>query len=285
MFGIFSGGYGLLLSIQGKTDWLRMGALSLAYFFAAIGGLSMAFSGGTVTLFWPPSGIALAALLLFGRRLWPGVFIGAFCANVSEGLPFLAITGIAAGNTAAALFGARLLGRKSGFNRHLESVQDVLRLLVFGALISTVLSAANGALWLELLGGVIDWQVYGQTFLFWWMGDALGIVLFVPAVIAFFRRDSLEWTPVLRRLRLLMFCVLIFLCFVVFTDFGKSLFGYQFKAYTILPVIIWAALGFNLLITSMALLGHLWIFVVRPHSWYRGFRQCYPGRRNRCMAV
>ncbi len=231
-----------------------MGVLAMVYFLAAKGGFSIALAGGTVTLFWPPTGIALAALSLFGRRLWLGVFLGAFCATLGEGLPLLAVIGIALGNTAAALFGASLLSRKSGFNHHLESVQDVLRLLIFGALISTALSAANGAFWLESLGGEIEWQDYGQTFLFLWMGDALGVVLFAPAVIAFYRRDLLEWSPSLRRSMLLMFSILIFLCVIVFTDIGQILFGYQFKSYTILPVIIWAALGFNWPITTLTLL-------------------------------
>ncbi len=244
----------MLLSNLNKSDWLRMGALSVIYFLTAKAGLSLALSGGAVTLFWPPSGIALAALLLFGRRLWPGIFVGAFLATLGADLPILAVTGIACGNTAAALLGASLLSRKTGFNHHLESVQDVLRLLAFGALISTALSAANGAFWLELLGGKVEWQDYGQTFLFWWMGDALGVVLFAPAVFAFYRRDSLEWTPTLRLWALLMFGTLIVLSFFVFTDFGKHLFGYQFKPSIILPVIIWAALGFNLRITILVLL-------------------------------
>lgn len=251
---IFSGEYGLLLSSLGMSGWLRMGALAAIYFTTAIAGFSLALDSGTVTLFWPPSGIALAALLLFGRRLWPGIFIGSFCATLGEGLPLLAVAGIAVGNTAAALFGASLLGRKFGFNRYLGSVQDVLRLLIFGALISTELSAANGAFWLETLDGKIEWQDYGQTFLFLWMGDVLGVVLFAPAVIALYRQDPLEWTPSLRRLALLMFSILFFLCVTVFTDFGRHLFGHQFKAFIIIPVIIWAALGFNLRITSLALL-------------------------------
>lgn len=237
-----------------KSDWLRLGVLSLAYFITAKVGLSITVVGVTVTLFWPPSGISLAALLLFGRYLWPGVFVGAFFANLGAGLPLTTEIGIALGNTAAALLGATLLSRKAGFNHHLESVKDVLRLLIFGALISTVLSAANGAFWLELLDEKIEWQEYSQIFVYWWMGDALGVVLFAPAVIAFYRRDTLEWTPSLRRMVLLMFGVLISLCIAIFTDFGQTLFGYQFKAFVILPIIIWAALGFNLLITSLTLL-------------------------------
>ncbi len=243
-----------IFSSYSKPDMVRMAVLALAYFVTAKLGIMFATVDGMVTLFWPPSGIALAALLLFGRRLWPGIFVAVFLVNLSAGLAFHAAIGIALGGAAATVFGAFLLGRQSGFHRHIQSVQDVLRLLIFGALLSTLLSAANGAFWLAWPEGVIPWELYGRTFLFWWMGDALGVMLFAPAVIAFYRPDTLQWTPALRREALLMFAVLILLCLMVFTDFGQNLFGYRFRAFTIFPVIIWAAFVFNLRIVSAALL-------------------------------
>ena len=237
-----------------KSDWLRMAMLAVVYFALAKVGISQTLAGATGTLFWPPSGIALAALLLFGRRLWPGIFIGAFGATLGAGLPLWAVTGIALGNTAAALLGAFFLSRRIRFHNHLDSVRDILYLLIFGAVISTALSAANGSLWLELLDGKFEWRDYRVTYLFWWMGDALGVVLFAPAVIALFRRNTLDWTPALRNQALLLFSILILLCFLVFTGLGKNQLEYQLQAFTILPVIIWAALGFNLLITNIALI-------------------------------
>ena len=243
-----------ILSSILKSDAARAAILALAYFVSAKIGLMFAVVGGTVSLFWPPSGIALAAILLFGRRLWPGILIGAFCVNLNVGLPLSAVIGIALGNTAAAIFGAFLLRRETGFNNQLQSVQDVLRLLIFGALTSTLLSAENGAFWLAWTGEVIPWADYGKTFLLWWMGDALGVVIFTPVLIALFRPDTLEWTPSLRRMALVMFCTLILFCALVFADLGKNLLGYRFRAFTIFPIIIWAAFFFNLRVVSVALL-------------------------------
>ena len=232
---------------------VRIAILALVYFAAAKMGLVFALVGHTVTLFWAPSGIALACLLLFGRRVWPGIFIGAFLINLHVYLPISAAIGIAAGSTVGALCGAYLLKRKSAFNPNLVSVQDVLRLLIFGALISTAINAANGALWLAWTGDVIPWYLYGQTFMYWWMGDALGVVLFTPAVMALYRTSTMEWTPYLRRMALLMYGVLIVLCLLVLTDMGKNLLGYQLKAFALFPIIIWAALAFDLRVASLAL--------------------------------
>ena len=236
-----------------KNTAVRIAILALVYFATAQMGLSFALVGNTVTLFWPPSGIALAAIFLYGRRVWPGIFLGAFLVNIHADLPLSASIGIAVGSALAALCGAFLLKRKPEFNHFLVSVKDVLRLLIFGALISSTINAASGAFWLAWTGGVIPWELYGHTFMMWWMGDALGVVLFTPAIMTLFRADTLEWTTSLRRQALLMYGILIVLCLLVLTDVGKNLFGYQFKAFTLIPVIIWAALMFNLRLTSLVL--------------------------------
>src|ERR671923_2700369 len=81
-------------------------ALALVYFGSAKLGLALAFATPSVTAIWPPTGIALAALVLGGRRLWPGVALGAFLANVGTGIPLAATVGITCGNTLEAFAGA-----------------------------------------------------------------------------------------------------------------------------------------------------------------------------------
>src|SRR5919198_3312906 len=89
--------------------WIAL--LAAAYYGAAKLGLSFAFETPSVTAIWPPTGLALAALVLGGYRLWPGVAIGAFLANSWTGIPLAATFGIACGNTLEALVGAFLLCR------------------------------------------------------------------------------------------------------------------------------------------------------------------------------
>src|SRR5713101_2652246 len=109
---------------------MHIALLAGAYFAAAKLGLTAASLKGNVTPVWPPAGLALAALLLFGSRLWPGVALGALLVNATTpGVPFLSAIGVAAGNTLAALLAAYLL-RRAGFRLSLESVRDEVLFLI-----------------------------------------------------------------------------------------------------------------------------------------------------------
>src|SRR6185436_1478858 len=122
---------------------VALGTLALAavYFVTARLGLTFATVGKSVTLVWPPTGLALAVLLMHGRQLWPGVALGAFAVNaLTPGVPLPAAAGMALGNTAEALLGTALL-RQAGFEPSLRRVGDVLRLVVLGGMVSTVASA------------------------------------------------------------------------------------------------------------------------------------------------
>src|SRR6202011_621057 len=95
-------------------------------------------------LVWAPRGLSLAPVLVLGYRIWPGIAIGAFAANILTGAPISVALGIAAGNTIEALVGAYLLRRLPGFRTSLDRVADVIALIVFTALLSTTLSATIG---------------------------------------------------------------------------------------------------------------------------------------------
>ena len=131
--------------------------LALVYFVTAQIGLSLSLLEHSVTVFWPPSGISLAVLLLCGYRLWSGVFIGSFFANAVSGLPVLAVCGMATGSTLEALLGAFLLNRYARFNVNLIEARDIFRLLWRGGILSTLLSAFIGALCLTW-AGAISWD-------------------------------------------------------------------------------------------------------------------------------
>lgn len=232
---------------------MRGCVLALAYFVTAQIGLSLSLQEHSVTVFWPPSGIALAVLLLYGYRLWPGVLVGSFCANWVSGLPVLSVFGMATGSTLEALLGAYLLSRYARFNVDLSEARDIFRLMWRGGILSTLLGALIGVLCLEL-GGTIQWAQYGQTMLLWWMGDSLGVVLFTPIVIAFLRHRSFAWTPAYRKQVFSMFGILLVMCLLIFTDGSKNIFGHQTKAFMLIAIVVWAALSFNSRIVSSVLL-------------------------------
>src|SRR5262245_21337769 len=130
--------------------------LLLTALYALVGrvGLSLEPVGGFATLVWPPSGIALAALVLYGWALWPGVFFGALLVNIWIGAPPSVALGIAAGNTLEGVLGAWALSKIQGFNPSLERLKDVIALVALPACLATAVSATAGATSLEL-GGVI----------------------------------------------------------------------------------------------------------------------------------
>src|SRR5215218_9298399 len=157
-----------------ERDWriyaAKLAGLAGAYYGAAKLGLSLAFETNSVTAVWPPTGIALAALVLWGYRLWPGVALGAVLANSWTGLPLYAVLGITLGNTLEALSGAWLLQRFGGFRPALDRVRDVSALVLLAGGVSTAISASLGVGSL-LLAGEIDGGEFLSVWRTWWLGD------------------------------------------------------------------------------------------------------------------
>jgi integral membrane sensor domain MASE1 len=110
-------------------------ALAGAYVAAAKLGIELSVARGVITPVWAPTGIALAGLLLFGRRLWPAVTVGAFVANAISGASLGEAAGISVGNTLEAVVGATLLLRVD-LRPTLDRVRDVVSLVVLGAVVS-----------------------------------------------------------------------------------------------------------------------------------------------------
>lgn len=223
----------------GRADALRVVMLAIVYIAAARLGLELDAVSGFATLVWPASGIALAALVLFGGRLWPGIFVGAFTANVFVGAPLLAAAGIATGNTLSALVGAYLL-RRLGFDPALTRVRDTLGLIVGAAVLSTLVSATIGVTSL-LLGDRISPGGGLETWRAWWLGDAIGDLLVAPLLLVSANRIRIPTgTRLLEALAL--GATIIAVGFLVFQ--GSRRDG-AVPAYLIFPVGIWAALRFG----------------------------------------
>lgn len=236
-----------------KDNRVRAGLLALVYFVTAQLGLSLALLGHSVTVFWPPSGISIAVLLLYGYRLWPGIFIGSFFSNLVSGLPILAVTGMAGAGTLEALLGAYLLSQHARFSVGLNEARDIFRLMWRGGIISTLPGALIGVLCLQWAGVVAQGE-YGTTMLLWWMGDSLGVVFFAPVVISLLRHRSFDWTPAYRKQALLLFSILSLMCVMIFSELGRELVGRQPRIFMLIPMVVWAALSFNSRVVSAVLL-------------------------------
>ncbi|HEV2473487.1 MAG TPA: MASE1 domain-containing protein, partial [Chthonomonadales bacterium] len=165
----------------GQRRWgtaLQITTLCIVYVGAARIGLLMAYTHKNVSPVWPPSGVAMAALLLFGARMWPGVALGALLANFTTGLPLPTALGIAIGNTLEALAAVQIVRLLGDFNPSLARLRDVFR-LALAVPVSAVPAATGGVLCLAL-SGVIGWAAFGPAWRTWWLGDAIGMVVWGP---------------------------------------------------------------------------------------------------------
>ena len=168
---------------------LSVMAVALSYFLLGWLGLSWAVETGYSTGIWPPSGIGLAAVLLFGNRVWPGIFLGSVLVTLatqngahSPAMLLVVASGIATGAALQGVAGAILIRRYSGFPHTLSDPRKVLIFLLCGGPVSCVISASVASAILISTGTIsaAEWLVSGIT---WWVGDTLGVLIFTPVVL------------------------------------------------------------------------------------------------------
>src|SRR3954465_8086818 len=154
--------------------------VAAAYYLAGRIGLELAYLNGAVAALWPPAGLGLAVLFLYGVRLWPGIVIGDLWLG-DYSTPLGTVLGQAVGNTLALVLAVVLLRRLTGGRGQLDRVFDVLA-LVGCALLAALVSAAFGPLSLRL-GDVISAEELGRVFRTWTLGDACGVLVVAPALL------------------------------------------------------------------------------------------------------
>ncbi|MFF0223939.1 MASE1 domain-containing protein [Streptomyces sp. NPDC004629] len=136
---------------------------------------------GQVTPLWPPTGIALAGLLLLGQRVWPGIALGAFLINIALGPSLPAVLAITAGNTLAPICSFALLHR-AGFRTTMNHLRDVLGLIFLGAFTGMLISATVGSDTLHFAGALPD-DRFWPTWWVGWTGDAMGVLMVTPVLL------------------------------------------------------------------------------------------------------
>jgi integral membrane sensor domain MASE1 len=213
----------------------KIATIAAGYYGSAKIGLDLAFATRSVTAVWPPTGIALAALVLWGPSVWPGVALGACLANAWTGVPPITVLGIVCGNTLEGLVGAYLL-RAASFLPTLERVRDVLALVALAAVGSTVIAATIGVLSL-VVGGEVPIDSFGSVWRVWWLGDMGGDLLVAPllmAAVAYWPFDRLPGRAIEG---LVLAAAVVGLSVFVFTRETNL-------AYLVFPLLVWAALRF-----------------------------------------
>ena len=215
--------------------WLDVGSVALlavAYYVAAKIGLRLAYLDGAVTALWPPVGVGIAALVLYGPRLWPGIVIGdLLVADFST--PFGTVIGQTVGNTLEVVIAAVLLRRLTRGRIALDRVGDVFA-LVAASVAATPISAIFGTTSLRL-GGVIGADEVGEVFRTWWLSDLSGALVVTPLL--------LTWAAPARRLgrRELIEAAALLAVLVVLAEIPSQ----RDVPYVVFPALIWAALRFG----------------------------------------
>ncbi len=230
-----------------------IGGLGIIAVYVCAGkfGLSLASVNASVSPVWPPTGIALATLLILGPRLWPAIFIGAFIVNAMTPSPAgitLAVAigktfGVAAGNTLEALLGAWLVRRFAGGVKSFQRVRNLLKFVALAAVFSTTVSATFGVTSL-CLSHHAAWSEYGPVWFTWWLGDMVGALIVAPLSVIWItqRPDRLSLRQLLEAAGLLLLSAA--LDYSIFLEGIPPVTANQIKYLALVP-LLWAALRFR----------------------------------------
>jgi PAS domain S-box-containing protein len=233
--------------------------LAGCYFCAGKLGLSWAYVHASASAIWPASGLALAALLLWGSKLWPGIFLGAFLVNITTEGSLATTIGVATGNTLEALLGTWGINRFANGARVFERARNTFKFILIAAILSSVISATFGVTSLTL-AGFARWNQYAAIWLTWWLGDAVGNLIVAPFLLILMT----EPYPQVKPNRLIeaggLLLSLIFLGYLIFlrnADFNAE--------YIMVLPLLWAAFRFGqrgavtsaLIVAVIAVIGTL----------------------------
>lgn len=228
--------------IRQVSNLAQVCLLAGVYFATAKLSLVFAIPPGYATAVWPPSGIALAATLLFGNRIWPGIWLGAALVNYTVNSSLFAAVMIGTGNTLEAIAGATLIRYLIGIPYRFERGEDVVKFVALAALSATI--AATVALVPLAFANSLSWRELFWNWLTWWQGDATGIIIMAPLVLSWCIRDAGAWTPPKKLEGIGFGLLLLIAASVVFGNVAAPLAPFA-RAFVILPFIIWAAFRFS----------------------------------------
>ena len=236
------------------ADLALIVTLTAVYFVAGKLGLQVALVNASASAVWAPTGIALAALLLLGFRVWPGILLGAFLVNLTTtgGIP--SSIGIAAGNALEALAGAWLVLRFANGRRAFERPRDFFKYVILAGLLSTAVSATIGVTSI-CLGGSAHWADFRSIWLTWWLGDLGGALIVAPPLILWASNPRPAWN----RWQVLEGALLLGLIGLV----GEAVFAQRLVpqlsrdplSFLCIPFLVWTAFRFDQRLTATAALG------------------------------
>jgi len=226
---------------------LALGALTLIYFGLGKLGLSFAFRDANASPVWPPTGAALAAILLLGYWVWPAIFVGAFWVNYTTDptshTPLVCVA-MAIGNMLEAMLGAFLTRRLAKGIAAFDRPADMCCYVLLAALPSTIISATIGVAAL-IVSGIDRPNQFFPIWLTWWTGNLVSNLLVAPLLIIWLAKPI---PP--RHLRRAIEAAILLLCVLVLS---LIMFGVDFETHSELypltplgiPLLLWAGFRFH----------------------------------------
>lgn len=218
----------------------EIAGLALIYHLAARLGLQMAYVQQNTSPVWPPSGIALAALLLFGIQDWPGITLGVVLGSLLTGAPVGLSLGIGVANTLEALIGASLLNKWIGFDRGINRIRDIVG-LVIAAACGTSVSATIGVSTL-IFSQNIPLASFPTLWVIWFIGNLLGCLVVTPLLLTWAYHFPHRWNRAHMVEALIFLLLLVLVTVYVFGNPSGAGAFHQALIYLIFPFAIWAAL-------------------------------------------
>ena len=231
-----------------RSDELKnlatLAILAGVYFVAGKLGLQLAYVNASATAVWPCTGIAVAALLVYGYRVWPGILVGAFLVNLTTMGTVEMSIGIAIGNTLEGLAGCYLVTRFARGKEAFARAQDIFKFALLAGMAATTVSATIGVTTLAL-GGFANWAAFGSIWSTWWLGDAVGAVIVTPLLLLWWENPRVRLTSEQISELALLFLGLFSTGWIVFgKPFHSELKNFPLE-YLCIPFLIWAAYRFG----------------------------------------
>lgn len=222
---------------------IQISVLAALYFLVAKVSLLAAIPPGYATSVWPPSGIALAAIFMYGRRVWPGIWIGAALVYLTVQSSVAAALMMGSGNALEAVVGAALIERRIGVPRQFRRGEDVFKFVLLAAAAATI-AASIGSLAMVIVAGLPGAQI-AATWWTWWQGDTTGMILIAPLILTWTVASARERTLSAKSEVIGFGAVLIFVSYIAFgSDLTTGTFSPLLLLLT-LPLVNWAALRFE----------------------------------------
>jgi diguanylate cyclase (GGDEF)-like protein len=218
--------------------------LAIVYFIVGKLGLTLVFLDASASAVWPCTGIALAALLIFGYRVWPAIFVGAFFVSFTTAGTALTAATIAAGNSLEAVVGCYLVTRFAGGRNAFQRSQNIFKFVLLAGMVGTAVGASIGSATL-VLAHLAEPSRQLSIWLTWWLGDDVGVLVVTPLLLLWAENPNRNWTrQQIIELALLFFGLVSTTWFVFGYGFHNVVKNYPFE-YLCFPFLVWAAFRFG----------------------------------------